>query len=176
MWKIVIAVIGLTFLASLLYLGRNRWRTYRQNKGRKKRISEIRELETHFEKRSDKELQELTSNFRSQLNEGTPLDDVLVPAFAAVCVAAKRVLKISIVDVQLMGGIVLHEGKISEMNTGEGKTLVAILPAYLNALSGQGVHVVTINEYLAERDAAWVRPVFAALDITVGINLLEMSF
>ena len=107
--------------------------------------------------------------FRQQLAAGTTLDDLLVPAFATVREAAKRTLGQRHFDVQLIGGMVLHEGAIAEMKTGEGKTLVATLPVYLNALAGKGVHVVTVNDYLASRDAEWMGQVYRFLGLTVGV-------
>src|SRR5436305_6662976 len=105
---------------------------------------------------SDEELRARTDMFKKELAEGKTLDDILVPAFATVREAAKRTLKQRHFDVQLIGGMVLHEGDIAEMKTGEGKTLVATLAVYLNALAGKGVHVVTVNDYLAKRDSAWM--------------------
>src|SRR5271156_5213174 len=117
------------------------------------RVEEINALERELEALSDEELRARTDDFKKQLAAGTALDDILVPAFATVREAGKLTLGQRHFDVQLIGGMVLHEGKISEMKTGEGKTLVATLPVYLNALSGRGVHVVTVNDYLARRDA-----------------------
>ncbi len=117
----------------------------------------------------DGELQEQTAKFRARLAAGEKLDDLLPEAFATAREAAKRSVSMRPFDVQLIGGMVLHEGKISEMRTGEGKTLVATLPVYLNALAGQGVHVVTVNEYLAQRDAEWMGPIYRALGLTVGV-------
>jgi len=117
------------------------------------RVDEINALEPELEALSDEALLARTDEFKRQLAEGQTLDDILVPAFATVREAAKRTLGQRHFDVQLIGGMVLHEGKISEMKTGEGKTLVATLPVYLNALAGRGVHVVTVNDYLAKRDA-----------------------
>ncbi len=106
---------------------------------------------------------------RERLRTGATLDELLPEAFAAVREAARRTLKMRHFDVQLLGGITLHQGKISEMRTGEGKTLMATLAAYLNALPGEGVHIVTVNEYLAARDAEWMRPVYAFLGLSVGV-------
>src|SRR3989338_4693536 len=108
-----------------------------------------------FEKLSDNELKEMTQNFKDRFKKGETLNDILPEAFALVREAAKRTLNMRHFDVQLMGGIVLHQGKIAEMRTGEGKTLAATLPAYLNALTGKGVHVVTVNDYLSRRDCVW---------------------
>src|SRR5437867_428343 len=117
---------------------------------------------------SDEELRGLTDEFRERLAEGETLDDLLPEAFAAVREAARRTLGQRHFDVQLVGGVALHNGFISEMKTGEGKTLVATAAAYLNAISGKGVHVVTTNDYLARRDAQWMGPVYRFLGLTVG--------
>ncbi|HJO82975.1 MAG: preprotein translocase subunit SecA [SAR202 cluster bacterium] len=132
-------------------------------------VDEVNELEPEYERLSDDELREKTWEFRQRLSEGSDLDDLLPEAFAAVREAAKRALGQRHFDVQLMGGIVLHEGRIAEMRTGEGKTLVATLPVYLNSLSGEGVHVVTVNDYLARRDAHWMGAVYDRLGVTVGV-------
>ncbi|HET7334288.1 MAG TPA: preprotein translocase subunit SecA [Rhizomicrobium sp.] len=133
-----------------------------------KRVAEINALEETFKAKSDEELREMTAIFKKRLAAGETLDDILPEAFATVREAAKRTLKQRHFDVQLVGGIVLHEGRIAEMKTGEGKTLVATLPVYLNALSGEGVHVVTVNDYLASRDAGWMGQVYRFLGLTVG--------
>src|SRR5580704_3862857 len=122
-----------------------RIRTYRS------RVDEINALELEIEQLSDEALRARTEEFKKQLAEGSTLDDILAPAFATVREAARRTLGQRHFDVQLIGGMVLHEGRIAEMKTGEGKTLVATLPVYLNALAGRGVHVVTVNDYLAKR-------------------------
>jgi len=132
-------------------------------------VHAINALEHELEKLSDEELLARTDEFRSQLAAGKPLDDLLVPAFATVREAAKRTLGQRHFDVQLVGGMVLHEGGIAEMKTGEGKTLVATLPVYLNALAGQGVHVVTVNDYLARRDAEWMGQIYEFLGLKVGV-------
>ncbi|HZP79960.1 MAG TPA: preprotein translocase subunit SecA, partial [Pseudolabrys sp.] len=132
------------------------------------RVEEINALEPELEKLSNDELRERTAKFKAQVAEGTSLDDILVEAFATVREAAKRTLGQRHFDVQLIGGMVLHEGRIAEMKTGEGKTLVATLPVYLNALSGRGVHVVTVNDYLAKRDAEWMGQIYNFLGLTVG--------
>src|SRR4249919_2823106 len=132
-------------------------------------VEAINELEPELERLSDAELRARTADFRKQLADGTPLDDLLVPAFATVREAAKRTLGQRHFDVQLIGGMVLHQGKISEMKTGEGKTLVATLPVYLNAISGRGVHVVTVNDYLAKRDAEWMGQIYNFLGLSVGV-------
>ncbi|WP_419739443.1 preprotein translocase subunit SecA [Ruegeria sp.] len=132
-------------------------------------IEKINALEPEFEKLSDEGLIEKTAELRKRALDGESLDDLLPEAFANVREGAKRALGLRAFDVQLMGGTFLHQGNISEMKTGEGKTLVATFPAYLNALTGKGVHVVTVNEYLAKRDAEWMGKVFAALGMTTGV-------
>jgi preprotein translocase subunit SecA len=126
-------------------------------------------FEPALERLSDGDLAARTAEFRARLKDGATVDDLLPEAFAVVREAARRTLRMRHFDMQLVGGIALHQGKISEMRTGEGKTLVATLPAYLNALSGKGVHVVTVNEYLAQRDADWMGPVFRFLGMSVGV-------
>jgi preprotein translocase subunit SecA len=133
------------------------------------RVDEINALEPELEALSDEALRARTEEFKRELAEGRTLDDMLVPAFATVREAAKRTLGQRHFDVQLIGGMVLHEGKIAEMKTGEGKTLVATLPVYLNALAGRGVHVVTVNDYLAKRDAEWMGQIYKFLGLTVGV-------
>src|SRR5579864_2462497 len=133
------------------------------------RVDEINALEKELEQLSDDALRARTDEFKKQIAEGATLDDILVPAFATVREAAKRTLGQRHFDVQLIGGMVLHEGRISEMKTGEGKTLVATLPVYLNALAGRGVHVVTVNDYLAKRDAEWMGQIYKFLGLTVGV-------
>ena len=118
---------------------------------------------------SDDELKAVTPAFKKRIADGETLDALLPEAFAAVREAARRTVNMRHFDVQLIGGVVLHEGKIAEMATGEGKTLVATLPVYLNALSGDGVHVVTVNDYLAKRDSEWMGPIYAFLGISVGV-------
>src|SRR5947208_1430600 len=120
------------------------------------RVAEINALEKELQGLSDDASRARSADFKKQIAEGKPLDDILVPAFATCREASKRTLGQRHFDVQLIGGMILHEGRISEMKTGEGKTLVATLPVYLNALSGRGVHVVTVNDYLAKRDAEWM--------------------
>src|SRR3989344_5140700 len=141
-------------------------------------VDRINLLEKNFEKLSDTQLKEKTSEFRQRLNgsPGEPLDDILPEAFAAVREALKRTLGQRHFDVQLMGGIVLHRGDISEMKTGEGKTLVATLAAYLNAITGAGVHVVTVNDYLSRRDAVWMGQIYNALGLTTGCINHEASY
>jgi preprotein translocase subunit SecA len=138
-------------------------------------VDRINGLEVQFEKLSDEELRGRTAEFRQRVASGTSLDDLLPEAFAVVREASKRVLKMRHFDVQLIGGLVLHNGKIAEMRTGEGKTLMATLPVYLNALAGTGVHVVTVNDYLARRDAEWMGRLYNFLGLSVGINLPNMS-
>jgi preprotein translocase subunit SecA len=140
-----------------------------------KRIPAINAYEAEYEKLTDDELKGLTVKFRGELASGKTLDQLLEPAFAAVREAAKRSLGLRPFDVQMIGGMVLHEGNISEMKTGEGKTLVATLPVYLNALPGNGTHVVTVNDYLASRDAIWMGKVYAALGLTTGIIVHGLS-
>ena len=132
-------------------------------------IDEINALEPEFEALSDAALGDKTADFIAALQQGSDLDDILPEAFAAVREAAKRTLGQRHFDVQLVGGLVLHQGKIAEMRTGEGKTLVATLPAYLNSLGGHGVHVVTVNDYLARRDAQWMGAIYNLLGRTVGV-------
>lgn len=139
-------------------------------------VQRINSLEPDCQKLSDAELRSKTDEFRRRLNDGETLDDLLPEAFAVVREASRRTLNMRHFDVQLMGGIVLHEGRIAEMKTGEGKTLVATLPAYLNALTGRGVHVVTVNDYLAKRDAEWMGQVYEFLGLSVGVIIHGLSF
>ena len=132
-------------------------------------VEKINNLEAEIEKLSDSELKAKTEYFKQELQNGKTLDDILPEAFAVVREASKRVLGMRHFDVQLIGGIVLHQGRIAEMKTGEGKTLVATLPVYLNALTGLGVHVVTVNEYLARRDSEWMGKLYKFLGLTVGL-------
>jgi preprotein translocase subunit SecA len=132
-------------------------------------VKQINALEPAFESLSDEALKEKTVEFRSRLEQGEALDKILPEAFAAVREASKRVMGMRHFDVQLIGGLALHEGKVAEMKTGEGKTLVATLAVYLNALPGRGVHVVTVNDYLAQRDADWMRPLYESLGLSVGV-------
>jgi len=140
-----------------------------------KTVEKINAFEEEYAQLSDEALRAKTDEFRSRLEKGETLDDLLVEAFATVREASKRTLKLRPFDVQLIGGIVLHSGKIAEMCTGEGKTLVATLPTYLNALTGKGVHIVTVNDYLAKRDSEWMGPIYKFLGLTVGVNLPDMS-
>ncbi|MDI3337761.1 preprotein translocase subunit SecA [Defluviimonas aestuarii] len=132
-------------------------------------VEKINSLEPEYEKFSDEEIKQKTKELANRVEQGESLDDVLVEAFANCREGAKRALGLRAFDVQLMGGIFLHQGNISEMKTGEGKTLVATFPAYLNALSGKGVHIVTVNDYLAKRDAEWMGKVYAQLGMTTGV-------
>src|SRR5258707_13844786 len=141
----------------------------RRVKGYQSRVNAINALEPEIAALSDEALKARTAEFRKQLAEGTTLDDLLVPAFATVREAAKRTLGQRHFDVQLVGGMVLHEGDIAEMKTGEGKTLVATLPVYLNALTSRGVHVVTVNDYLSKRDSEWMGRIYRFLGLTVGV-------
>ena len=141
----------------------------------RKTVDRINGLESKYEKLSDEELAAHTGQFRQRLAQGETPDALLPEAFAVVREASKRVMKMRHFDVQMIGGIALHHGKVAEMRTGEGKTLTATLPVYLNALAGKGVHVVTVNDYLATRDAQWMGRLYSFLGLTVGINLPQMS-
>ena len=138
-------------------------------------VKKINDLEPDMQKLSDKELRAKTDEFKGRLDKGETLDDLLPEAFAVVREAAKRVLGMRHFDVQLIGGIILHQGRIAEMKTGEGKTLVATLPVYLNALTGKGVHVITVNDYLARRDSEWMGKVYKFLGLTVGLAIAGMN-
>ncbi len=139
-------------------------------------VDQINSLEPAFERLSPEELRVKTAEFKARLEKGETLDDLLPEAFAAVREASKRTLGQRHFDVQLLGGIVLHQGKIAEMKTGEGKTLVATLPTYLNALTGKGVHVVTVNDYLSKRDTQWMGPIYHTLGVRVGCIQHESAF
>ena len=141
----------------------------------RKAVQQINALEPSLEKLDDLQLRAKTDELRARLAQGQTLDDVLPEAFAVVREAGKRTLKMRHFDVQLVGGMVLHQGKIAEMGTGEGKTLMATLPVYLNALAGRGVHLVTVNDYLARRDAEWMGRLYRFLGLTVGVNVPGMS-
>ncbi len=141
-----------------------------------KNVDDINALEPEFQRLSNDELQAATKDFRERLEQGETVDDLLPEAFAAVREAAQRAIGQRHYDVQLLGGMVLHQGDIAEMRTGEGKTLVATLPLYLNALEGKGVHLVTVNDYLAKRDAQWMGAIFHLLGLTVGCLQHEASF
>lgn len=138
-------------------------------------VDKINELESTMEKLSDEELRAKTNEFKGRLANGETLDDLLPEAFAVVREASKRVLGMRHFDVQLIGGIILHQGRIAEMKTGEGKTLVATLPAYLNALAGEGVHIITVNDYLAKRDSEWMGKVYRFLGLSVGLIIAGMK-
>ncbi|MVA96188.1 preprotein translocase subunit SecA [Nitratireductor sp. CAU 1489] len=147
----------------------------RRIKGLRPRVEAINALESEMEALTDEQLKAKTAEFREKVAAGASLDDMLVPAFATVREAAKRALGLRPFDVQLVGGMVLHDGSIAEMKTGEGKTLVATLPVYLNALEGKGVHVVTVNDYLARRDAEWMSKVYGFLGLTTGVIVHGLS-
>lgn len=138
-------------------------------------IVQINQLESQYEALSDDELKGKTTEFSQRLDDGASTDDILVEAFAVVREASKRVFNMRHFDVQMLGGQVLHQGKIAEMRTGEGKTLTSTLPTYLNALAKNGVHVITVNDYLARRDAEWSRPLFEFLGLSVGCNVPGMN-
>lgn len=150
-------------------------RNDRNLKKLRKPLAKINGLEDDYEKLSDDELKAKTEEFKQRHQQGESLDDLMPEAFAAVREASKRTLGMRHFDVQLIGGMVLHNGKIGEMRTGEGKTLVATLPVYLNAISGKGVHVITVNDYLAKRDAEWMAPVYSFLGMSVGVILSGQS-
>lgn len=151
-------------------------RNQRQVKRMTKIVAAINQLEPTYKALTDEQLRAKTDEFKQRFQKGETLNQLLPEAFAAVREASVRTLKMRHFDVQLIGGIVLHEGKIAEMRTGEGKTLVSTLPAYLNALSGKGVHIVTVNDYLVKRDADWMGPIYHFLGLTVGINLTNMGY
>jgi preprotein translocase subunit SecA len=138
-------------------------------------VEQINTLESKYEKLSDADMRAQTDAFRQRIAQGATLDDLLPEAFAVVREAGKRTLKMRHFDVQLIGGLALHQGKIAEMRTGEGKTLMATLPVYLNALAGKGVHLVTVNDYLVRRDAEWMGRLYNYLGLTVGVNVAGMS-
>jgi preprotein translocase subunit SecA len=139
-------------------------------------VENVNSLEESISSLSDEQLKDKTEEFRKRLENGETLEDILPEAFAAVREVSRRKLKMRHFDVQILGGIVLHEGKIAEMKTGEGKTLVATLPVYLNALEGKGAHVVTVNDYLAKRDAQWMGPIYSFLGLSVGVIQHDVSF
>mgnify|MGYP004503503961 FL=1 len=153
------------------------FKTYSQKEVKRVRplVNKINELEEEISKLSDAELRGKTEYFKKQLSEGKTLDDILPEAFAVVREASKRVLGMRHFDVQLIGGIILHQGRIAEMKTGEGKTLVATLPVYLNALEGKGVHVITVNDYLAKRDSEWMGKLYKFLGLSVGLVIAGME-
>ncbi|MGA2136945.1 MAG: DEAD/DEAH box helicase, partial [Bryobacteraceae bacterium] len=147
----------------------------REIKAMQPTIAAINDLEPQMQALSDIDLAAKTIEFKERLAQGAPLDDLLIEAFAVVREAGRRFLNMRHFDVQLIGGMVLHRGKIAEMRTGEGKTLVATLPAYLNALEGKGVHIVTVNDYLAHRDAEWMGKIHRALGLTVGVIVHDLD-
>src|SRR6202167_1743176 len=150
-------------------------RNQRLVKQYQKTVTAINALEPQIEQLTDDQLRAKTGEFRQRIASGESLDKLLPEAFAVCREASRRVLKMRHFDVQLIGGMVLHFGKIAEMRTGEGKTLVATLAAYLNALSGQGVHVVTVNDYLARRDAEWMGPLYKMLGMSVGVIVHDLD-
>lgn len=141
----------------------------------KKTVVVVNGYEKAFEELSDNELKGKTAAFKERLEKNESTDDIAAEAFAVVREASKRVFGMRHFDAQMKGGLVLHQGKIAEMRTGEGKTLTSTLPSYLNAISGKGVHVITVNDYLAKRDADWSRPLFEFLGLTVGCNIPGLS-
>jgi preprotein translocase subunit SecA len=147
----------------------------RSLKAYQRRVPEINALETAMQALSDAELRGMTDAFRQRLAAGETLDDIMNEAFAVVREAARRAIGLRHFDVQLIGGMVLNDGKIAEMKTGEGKTLVATLPVYLNALPGRGVHVVTVNDYLARRDAEWMAQIYGFLGLSTGVIVHGLS-
>ena len=138
-------------------------------------VDKIEAMADEYKAMSDAELQAKTPEFKTRLQSGETLDDILPEAFATVREASRRVLGLYPYRVQLVGGVVLHQGRIAEMKTGEGKTLVATLPAYLNALNGNGVHIVTVNDYLAKRDSEWMGKVHRFLGLTVGLIVHDLT-
>ena len=138
-------------------------------------VDQINALEPAIQALSDEELKAQTAVFKQRIEQGETLDDILPEAFATVREASMRTLKMRHFDAQLIGGIVLHQGKIAEMKTGEGKTLAATLPAYLNALSGKGVHIITVNDYLARRDTEWMGNIYNFLGLSVGTILARVG-
>ena len=153
------------------------FKTYSENEVKRVMtlVEIINKIEDGISKLSDSELTNKTTEFKARLAKGETLDDILPEAFAVVREASKRVLGMRHFDVQLIGGIILHQGRIAEMKTGEGKTLVATLPVYLNALSGKGVHVVTVNDYLAKRDSEWMGKLYKFLGLSVGLVISGMD-
>ena len=143
----------------------------RELKRLRKIVDKINALEPDFESLSDVQLKDKTNEFKQRLKQGETLDDILPEAFAAIREGSKRVMGMRPFDVQLIGGMTLNNGKIAEMKTGEGKTLVGTLAVYLNALTGLGVHVITVNDYLASRDANWMKPLYEFMGLSVGIVL-----
>ena len=150
-------------------------RSQREIKKFMPQVDAVMALEDEYRQLSDEALKAKTADFKARLQNGETLDDILVEAFATCREAADRVLGMRPYRVQVIGGIVLHQGRIAEMKTGEGKTLVAILPAYLNALTGKGVHIVTVNDYLAKRDSEWMGKVYRYLGLSVGLIIHGLS-
>src|SRR6202012_5416214 len=150
-------------------------RNEREVKRLRPTVAAINDLEPALQQLSDTELAQKTVEFRQRIANGEPLDDLMIESFAVCREAGRRVLNMRHFDVQLIGGMVLHRGRIAEMRTGEGKTLVATLPCYLNALEGQGVHVVTVNDYLAKRDAEWMGQIYNFLGLTVGVIVHDLD-
>ena len=150
-------------------------KTEREIKAMLPTVAAIGDLEGEMLQLSDIDLAAKTIGFKEQIAQGASLDDLLIPAFAVVREAGRRFLNMRHFDVQLIGGMVLHKGKIAEMKTGEGKTLVATLPCYLNALEGKGVHVVTVNDYLAKRDSEWMGRLYKALGLQVGVIVHDLD-
>jgi len=148
---------------------------YKELKRFEKIADEIDALDEEMGKLSDKKLAAKTEEFKERLEKGETLEDILVEAFAVCREAAYRCVKMKPLYVQLLGGLAIHYGNIAEMKTGEGKTLTCVLPAYLNALTGEGVHIVTVNEFLSTRDSEWMGSIFNFLGLTVGLNLREKS-
>ena len=138
-------------------------------------VEKINAFEPELQSLSDAALRAKTDAFKERLKKGETVDDLLTEAFAVVREVSQRSIGLRPFDVQMIGGMVLHDGKIAEMRTGEGKTLAATLPAYLNALSGEGVHIITVNDYLAKRDSEWMAPIYEFLGMTVGANLTNMN-
>ena len=160
----------------MLSFFKNEQRTQqKQLKKYKKKVDQINALESKYTVFTDEQLREMTGKFKHQLNDGNKIEEIIPDAFAVVREASKRVLGMRHFDVQLIGGLVLCEGNISEMATGEGKTLVASLPSYVRALEGKGVHVITVNEYLAQRDREIIGQIHEFLGLTVGLNLPMMQ-
>src|SRR3989339_1430496 len=142
----------------------------------KKRVDEVNALAEKYQQMSDKQLKDQTAEFKKRLEKGESLDKILPEAFAAVREASTRTLKQRHFDVQLIGGMVIHKSGIAEMRTGEGKTLVATLPSYVNALEGKGVHIVTVNDYLSRRDAVWMGQIHHLLGLSVGVINHDSSY
>src|SRR5271155_5083718 len=138
-------------------------------------VAAINDLEPAMQQLSDAELAQKTIEFKERVANGEPLDDLLIESFAVCREAGRRILNMRHFDVQLIGGMVLHRGKIAEMRTGEGKTLVATAPSYLNALEGKGVHIITVNDYLAKRDSEWMGRIHRFLGLTVGIIVHDLD-